>query len=86
MVTCSGVEKIVYVKLTAYDKRLLDNCMAAAQQTNNKLTWHWIRAVKLWWKRKYFNKQDWLQLRGVKTLSDSDQGSLKYEDKLQVST
>ena len=89
MVTCSGVGKIVYVKLTADDKRLLDSCMDTPQQTSTKLTLHWIRAVKLWWKRRSFNKQDWnkpLCLRGVKVLSDSDQGSLKYKDKLQVST
>ena len=93
MVNIAGVGNMVYVKLTMHDKILLDNCMPAIpqQQTTGNKTPHWIRAIKLWWKRKSFNKQDWnkplyfMKLCGVRTLSDCDLGSLKYKHKLQVS-
>ena len=78
-----GLKKHVYITLTKDDKKILDKF------TPKKTSiLHWISAIKLWWKRKTFNKQDWsscVNFHGSSALSDSDIASLMYMDKLQVS-
>ena len=83
----TGLKKHVDITLTEDDKEMLDEY--TPKQTSIRIL-HWISAIKLWWKRKTFNKQFWnksccVKFRGVSALSESDIVSLTYKNKIPVS-